>query len=72
MENYFSYYQRFQKNRCNYFQCSKIMLASYDDSYYNDNCLYLQLFMIIINIIKYCLSSLASTLEEAEKCASKN
>ena len=48
------------------------MLASYDDSYYNDNCLHLQLFMIIINIIKYCLSSLASTLEEVEKCASKN
>ena len=31
MENYFSYCQRFKKNRCNYFQFFKIPLANYND-----------------------------------------
>ena len=32
MENYFSYYQRSKKNRCNCFQFFKIPLANYNDS----------------------------------------
>ena len=32
MENYFSYYQRYKKNRCNYFQFFKIPPANYNDS----------------------------------------
>ena len=32
MENYFSYYQRYKKNRCDYFQFFKIPLANYNDS----------------------------------------
>ena len=32
MENYFSYYQKCQKNCCNFYQFFKIPLANYDDS----------------------------------------
>ena len=32
MNNYFSYYQKRKKNRCNYFQFFKTPLANYNDS----------------------------------------
>ena len=31
MEKHFSHYQRYKKNRCNYFQFVKIPVANYND-----------------------------------------